>query len=171
MAYVFQYGSNTLSSRLNSEDRLRGDARSVGAVYTEDDFELDFTVSSISNQCAAADIVSAGGRKIWGVVYEIPDHLISRETSGDRKSLDAIEGRKYERRNISLRYSDGSPVDKTVITYVVREREGGIQTSINYCQKIIAGLRENNVPEEYIEYVKGRCVANNPNLIDEVEAL
>ncbi len=57
MTYVFQYGSNTLPSRFNSEDRLRGDARSLGAVYTEDEFELDFDVWSVSNQCAAADII------------------------------------------------------------------------------------------------------------------
>src|ERR1043165_4196897 len=106
MAYVFQYGSNTLTSRLNSESRLRGDARSLGAVYAEKDFELDFTVSSITNRCAAADIVPGGGRKIWGVLYESPDYLIRRETSGDRKSLDAIEGTKYERRRISLKYPD-----------------------------------------------------------------
>lgn len=59
MVYVFQYGSNTLSSRLNSETRLRGDARPIGAVYTEANFELDFDVWSDTNNCAVADIIRA----------------------------------------------------------------------------------------------------------------
>jgi hypothetical protein len=166
MAYVFQYGSNTSTSRFNAENRLRGDARSLGAVYTEEDFELDFDVWSNGNKCAAADIISGRGRKVWGVLYEIPDYLIERETSGERRSLDAIEGGRYERRKIALRHPNGSPVNKESITYVVREneRQTDIQTSLDYCRHIITGLREHNVPNEYIEYAKARMIANNPSL-------
>ena len=171
MALVFQYGSNTSSSHFNSDNRLRGDAHSLGAVYTEEDFELDFTVSSVTNDCAAGDIVSGRGRKIWGVLYEIPDHLIRRETSGERRSLDAIEGRKYERRTIAVRHRDGTLIEGEVITYVVRERESGIQTSSEYCGHIIEGLREHDVPEEYIEYVKTRMIANNPTLRADIDTL
>jgi AIG2 family protein len=173
MAYVFQYGSNTLPSRFNSADRLRGDAQSLGAAYTEEEFELDFDVWSRGNECAAADIISGRGRRIWGVLYEIPDHLINRETSGNRKSLDAIEGRKYERRTIAVMYPDGAPVDEEVITYVVLENEkrNDIQTSAKYCGYIIAGLREHNVPDEYIEYAKARMITNNPGLRADVEVL
>jgi hypothetical protein len=88
MALVFQYGSNARSERLNANDRLCGDARPVGIAHTQDYYELDFTVWSKKNKCAAADIVPGSGRKIWGVLYEIPDYLIRRETSGKRKSLD-----------------------------------------------------------------------------------
>src|SRR2546423_5461759 len=42
MAYVFQYGSNTSPSRLNSEDRFRGDARSPGSGYNEEEIVLEF---------------------------------------------------------------------------------------------------------------------------------
>jgi hypothetical protein len=171
MALVFQYGSNTSPSRFNSDNRLRGDARSLGAVCTDEDFELDFTVSSVQNQCAAGDIVPGCGRKIWGVLYEIPDYLIRRETAGDRRSLDAIEGSKYERRIIAVRNPDGTPVAGEVITYVVRDRESGIQTSLDYCRHIIEGLREHNVPDEYIEYVKARMIVNNPGLQIDVHAL
>ena len=94
MALVFQYGSNLSSERINSDSRLKGDARPVGIAYTEDDFELDFSVWSKGNNCAAADIIPGAGRKIWGVIYEIPDYLIERTSAKerDRKSLDAIEG-------------------------------------------------------------------------------
>ena len=173
MAYVFQYGSNTLPSRFNSEDRLRGDAQSLGAVYTEEEFELNFDVWSDSNNCAAADIISGRGRRIWGALYEIPDDLISRETSGSRRSLDAIEGQRYERRAITVRYPDGTSVDEEIITYVVSEnrRQHNVQTSIDYCRYIIAGLREHNVPDEYIEYAKARMITNNPSLRSDIEVL
>jgi len=43
---------------------MKGDAKPVGIAYTKDDYELDFTVWSNGNQCAAADIVPGSGRKI-----------------------------------------------------------------------------------------------------------
>ncbi|MEK9138018.1 MAG: hypothetical protein AAB393_12905, partial [Bacteroidota bacterium] len=98
MAFVFQYGSNSSSRRLNSVGRLRGDARSLGLAQTVGQYDLGFTVWSKTNQCAAADLVRAHGRHVWGVLYDIPDYLLSRGTAGSRRSLDAIEGRLYKRR-------------------------------------------------------------------------
>ena len=102
MALVFQYGSNTSSARLNAPERLRRDAKSLGLAYTIGQYDLGFTVWSKTNNCAAADLVQTPGRKAWGVLYEIPDNLLSRETAGDRKSLDAIEGSRYRRRKIRV---------------------------------------------------------------------
>lgn len=170
MALVFQYGSNTSSKRLNSSDRLQGDAKPVGIACTKDDFELYFNVWSTRNQCAAADIVPGFGRKIWGVLYEIPDHLIRRDTAGNRKSLDAIEGEgtNYQRMTISLKYPNDLPVKPDAVTYVVKDRKKGLQTSLLYVRHIIVGLREQKVPEEYIEYVKMRIVMNNPSLKEKI---
>jgi hypothetical protein len=86
MALVFQYGSNTSSKRINSANRLRGDAISLGLACTVEDFQFDFTVWSTTNNCAAADIIKGSGRKLWGVLYEIPDYLIRRDTAGSRCS-------------------------------------------------------------------------------------
>jgi hypothetical protein len=44
MALVFQFGSNVRYDRLNSPQRLNGDARLVDVVRTREAFELDFTV-------------------------------------------------------------------------------------------------------------------------------
>ncbi len=71
MALVFQYGSNVSSTRLNSKNRLRGDAHFVGITYTEYKHELEFSVWSKTNQCAAANIVHGLGRKIWGVLLHL----------------------------------------------------------------------------------------------------
>jgi len=171
MTIVFQYGSNTDSKHLNAEDRLNGDARSIGIAYTENKFELDFTVWSKRNRCAAADIVPGSGISIWGVLYEVPDYLIKRESSGRRTSLDAIEGegRNYKRVPIRLKRPDGSFVE--AVTYVVIKKETGLKTSLEYVRHIIIGLRGHETPEEYINYVKGRVVANNQALKDQVEML
>ncbi|MBE9507726.1 MAG: gamma-glutamylcyclotransferase [Chloroflexi bacterium] len=173
MALVFQYGSNISSDRLNSPDRLQGDAVPVGIARTMDDFELDFTVWSRSNSCAAADILPGAGRKVWGVLYEIPDYLIKRDTAGGRRSLDAIEGEgtNYRRVHIALEDARGTPIENDVITYVAITRRAGLRTSLEYCHHIISGLQQHDVPSHYIDYVKERIVANNPGLRDEVKQL
>ena len=171
MALVFQYGSNTSSTRLNSDERLRGDARDLGLVCTEAPFALDFDVWSTGNACAAADIREGRGRPIWGVLYEVPDYLIRRETAGERKSLDAIEGRHYGRRPIRVRRPDGTPVAGEVITYTVLNPEPRRRTSIEYASHIIAGLKEHGAPDEYLAYVKERVIANNTDLAAQMDCL
>src|SRR2546428_8306047 len=164
MAIVFQYGSNCDSQWINSSDRLCGDANFVGIASTVGNFELDFTVFSKTNNCAAADIVPPSGRSIWGVLYEIPDHLIKRETAGPRKSLDAIEGEStnYQRTTIDVKRRDGTTTP--AITYIAKARRVGLKTSLKYVEHIIKGLRAADAPNDYIDYVKQRVVENNPGL-------
>lgn len=171
MGLVFQYGSNTSSSRLNSPDRLCGDARDLGLVSTQGIFELDFDVWSNRNNCAAADIREGAGRVIWGVLYEVPDYLIDRDTSGARRSLDAIEGSQYQRQSIGVQNLDGTSVQAPVITYTVRSPQLGLRTSLAYVSYILAGLREHGAPAEYVAYVKNRAIANNPGLATDLERL
>lgn len=171
MAIVFQYGSNMLTSRINSPDRLNGKAKFIEVAYTENDYEFDFTVWSKTNSCAAADIIPNGGRKIWGVLYEIPDYLVNRKTSGKEKSLDAIEGEgtNYKRTSIRVRHIGGRIFEAEVITYVAIDRKSDIQTSQKYVEYILDGLKEHNIPNEYRTYIKERILANNPNIKDFVD--
>ena len=175
MALVFQYGSNVDSERLNSENRLRGDATVIDVVRTVDDYEFNFTIWSKSNNCAAADIIPGSGRKIWGVLYDIPDFLIKKETDGERKSLDEIEGEgsNYKRMSIRVQYRDGTSVDNDVITYIgINDaRKFNIRTSFSYARHIITGLRVHSVPDDYIEYVKSRIRDNNPDLAQQIESI
>ena len=109
MALVFQYGSNCSMARLNSPERLRGDATPAGLAETVDNYELRFDVWSIGNNCAAADIVPEGDSTVLGVLYEVPDELMSRDTAPrGRRSFDAIEGNAYERRSIRVKRKDGA---------------------------------------------------------------
>ena len=166
MSLVFQYGSNTSSRRLNSEKRLAGEALVVGLAHTLEPYQLDFTVWSRQNGCAAADIAPGAGRTIWGVLYRIPAHRIERHGAGDPICLDAIEseGRNYVRVPIDVRLADGALVAGEVITYVVRQRRDGLVTSLAYARHILEGLREHDAPSEYLDYVKQRIICNNATL-------
>lgn len=165
---IFQYGSNISTARLNARERLDGDATVISIVSTVHKFDIAFTVWSNSNGCAAADIVQSDtGRRIYGVLYEIPDYLIDRESARavNRRSLDAIEGagRNYERTEISVVLPDGT--EKTAITYVVRKRSTSLHTSKDYAQHIVDGLHEHKLPEEYRHYVVSKIEENNPSLV------
>ena len=170
MSLVFQYGSNTAVQRLNSTKRLNGAAEIVAPACTNDHHELDFTVWSKTNNCAAADIVPGGNRPIWGILYEIPDDLIYRKLSGSRKSLDAIEGEggNYQRIKIDVRPQDDANNIISVLTYVVRERSTGLLTSAAYASEILNGLSSHNIPKEYIAYVHERILLNNEELRDKL---
>jgi cation transport regulator ChaC len=167
MALVFQYGSNMSVARLDSDDRLAGDAKVASVAATVEPFELVFSVWSKSNNCAAADLLpSSTGRTIFGVLYEIPDFLLSRDTAKKqgRKSLDAIEGEgtNYVRAMIDVVIREGATV--RAMTYVVKNRQANLKTSAAYVSHILAGLREHNMPEEYYQYVRSKIVENNANL-------
>lgn len=173
MALVFQYGSNMSAARLNHANRLAGDAKAIGIARTVEPFELAFTVWSKTNACAAADMIpSKTGRSVYGVVYEIPDFLLSRDTARkhNRKSLDAIEGEgtNYVRRAIDLFKADGLRL--SAMTYVVKERGTGLKTSLAYVKHILDGLKEHCIPEEYRQYVVSRIIDNNPDLQKEILA-
>lgn len=173
MALVFQYGSNMATARLNSGDRLKGTARPVGIAVTEENYRFVFDIWSKDNDCAAADIVEGSGRKIWGVVYEVPDRLIQRDTAKPDKSLDAIEGEgtNYRRIEITARWSDGVCIDGAMLTYVGMEaaRRPNIKTSQQYVQHILTGLKEHEIPGEYVSYVKQQIEVNNPQLASDLK--
>jgi hypothetical protein len=170
---VFQYGSNCSDAQINGKGRLKGDARFISIAETVEDYELAFDVFSNGRHCAAADIVRKPGSKVWGVLYEIPEFLIGRETARTygRTSFDAIEGEgtNYERREIEVRTPDGKIV--TALTYTVRDPRAGLRTDIDYVRYIIAGLRERSIQGEYIKRVKETAIANNPNITDAVGPL
>jgi hypothetical protein len=170
MAVVFQYGSNCSTARLNGPDRLDGAAIPIGIAETVEEYRLDFDVWSDKNGCAASDIVKTPGKKAWGVLFDVPDARISRETTPkDKKSFDAIEGDRYRRHWIQVRRPNGSII--TALTYVVKRPERGLQTNVDYVRYIVLGLREHGVSEDYIREVKDIAAGNNPSVKDEINAL
>lgn len=170
MALVFQYGSNCSEKRLNSPDRLRGDAVDLGWAETVESYELDFDVWSTRNNCAAADLLLRGDAPAQGVLYQVPDHLMNRATTpSGRKSFDAIEGTAYKRQPIKVRKRDGSIVDAE--TYVVITPQSGLHTSLDYVRYIIEGLRDHGADAAYRQKVKDIAARNNPAIAKKVLAL
>ncbi len=163
---VFQYGSNMSSVRLNSDARLQGEAISLGPAITEDRFDLGFTYYSEANGCAAADLTPNGSRRITGVLYEIPEERVLRERSGGRRTLDDVEGEgtAYVRTAIRVTDSKSERTPIEAVTYVVKTPRSRLRTCAAYVHHIFVGLREHQVPEVYVTYVKDRIVRNNPQL-------
>jgi hypothetical protein len=96
-----RHRNSHVPSSLNSPDKLNGDAVSLGRADLEG-YRLVVDVWSDGDACAASDIIEAPGDTIQGVLYEVPDFLISRTTAPPgRRSFDAIEGSRFERQHVS----------------------------------------------------------------------
>jgi hypothetical protein len=153
MALVFQYGSNASQARLLGPERLDGHGAVVGPAETVEDCDIAFDVWSTTNQCAASDLISTPGRKAWGVLYEIPDDFIRGKRSDGKKTLAQIEGSNYEDKKIRVRRPGREPEE--AVTFLVKrdKRSEGIFTSAEYIRWIVSGLREQGVPEPYVQHV------------------
>lgn len=168
MALVFQYGSNLSEERLNSTERLNGSATKIGIVYTTINYELDFNIWSKTNKCAVANLIPCKGRRIWGVLYSIPDDRVFRAKCKEGiKSLDKIEGEgnTYQRELIHVAFPNGKKVTDTVITYLGINGEMGLKTSMEYVTHIINGLNTNDIPQDYVNYVIERIKLNNSEIL------
>ena len=175
MVLVFQYGSNCLESEINSNDRLKGKAMFVDIAKTIENYKLDFDVYSEKRGCAAADIVrTCQNKKVWGVLYSVDDNLICRNTAPKgSKSFDAIEGEGTNYRRHCLPVScNRNGLIVMALTYVtLKPRKRVKKTSLKYVQSIIKGLREHNVPEEYINEVKEIVSNHSPRLAKKIANL
>jgi cation transport regulator ChaC len=165
MSLVFQYGSNMDVARLNGPDRLKGQAIDLGCAETVDQHRVVFNVWSNRNNCAAASIISDATSRVWGVLFDVPERLLDRDTAKPDKSLDAIEGEgsNYTRAQIEVRREDGSIA--TALTYVALNPQQGIQTSWEYVKHIMKGLSDHHVPGEYVNAMKAWVVENNGDLV------
>ena len=168
MALVFQYLSNTNTERLNAAERLNGRAGDLGAAQTVEGYRLVFDVWSAGNKCAAADLVPQGNRPAWGVLFEIPDELLSRATSGAARSFDQIEGEGTNYRRYWLPVHDRAGRLVIALTYVVIRPQRDLRTSEAYVRHILKGLRDHEVPQNYIDDVRAIAIANIGGVIREL---
>jgi hypothetical protein len=164
MPLIFQYGSNCSEERLNSRERLNGGARYDGRAQTVDHYEIAFDVWSRGNGCAAADLRAVEGReqRAWGVLYQVTDEGFGR--------LRQVEGPRYEEKSIRIRNSLGEIKDAKTFLVRAGEREEGLWTSANYVGYIVNGLRNHQVPEEYIQHVIDIAIRTNDNARDQNSA-
>jgi len=158
---VFQYGSNTDADRLNSPQRLHGDARNPRPAQTVGRFEVGFDKWSETNGCAAADLFrpETGGQRVWGVVYTVSEEGLGR--------LEDVEGSSYRAIDIDVEYASGG-ID-TVNTFVVNggRRRTGLWTSAEYVGHIVRGLRARAIPEDYIQHLIDVAIRTNERAADQ----
>lgn len=160
---IFQYGSNLSSQRLNSPERLQGQARVVDIAHTVTGWRFGFPVWGGINDCAAAGILPGGDKPVWGVIYEIPDTWV---VHGDGVSLDRIEneGVDYDRGPIDLQLTDGREPPAPVHTYHPRDPRHDRITQWHYVEHILAGVDEHGLPEYYRRRLERAIIDNNPSL-------
>lgn len=164
MPFIFQYGSNCDAERLNSPERLAGAAVDRGRGQTVEKYEIAFDVWSQINGCAASDVVKAPGtgRHAWGVLYGVSaDRIHGKNRLDGKRTLEEIEGPRYEPKSVRVRNEAGEEVEATTFLVKRHERRTGLWTSADYVGHIITGLRAHNVPEDYVQYVIDVAMATN----------
>ena len=168
MPLVFQYGSNCTAARLNGPTRLNGNAKDLGRAQTIEEYDIAFNVPSQTNGCAAADLVDAGGsgHGVWGVLYEIPEDIIRGKRDDGQKTLEQIEGPRYEEKTIRVRNEAGEEVEATTFVVIKNHRDPTLWTSVAYVSFIIYGLRAHGVPEEYIAHVANTAIRTNEQSVE-----
>ena len=164
MCLIFQYGSNCLTARLNSRERLNGAAEEMGCAQTVNEYEIAFDVWSESNNCAAADLIPATGtgRFPWGVLYKTSERGLAR--------LREVEGRRYEEIRIPVRTTAGQEVEATTFFVKFHERKECLWTSAEYVGYIVKGLREHGTPEQYTQQVVDVAIRTNEKAEDQNHA-
>ena len=161
MAKVFQYGSNCDEERLNCPERLRKMAVPISRAQTVDNFKIAFDVWSNKNKCAAANLVRCGNKPAWGVLYEIAEDFIDGSPRDGGKTLAEIESGKYEKKCIQVEIAKGETKSVvSAVTFLVKASAPRTDkpTSLAYVKHIVKGMREREIPEEYIRDVLDRAL-------------
>lgn len=135
--FYFAYGSNMSSTVM--ADRCPN-ALSLGAARL-DDHRLAFSLPSLRWGGYAADIETAEGSAVWGVLWEV--------ATTDFATLDRVEAR-YDRYPVNV-VRNGFEV--TATTYRVKAplaSPNGGPPDTRYLASILAGATEHGLPHEYI---------------------
>jgi gamma-glutamylcyclotransferase (GGCT)/AIG2-like uncharacterized protein YtfP len=151
----FAYGSNLDWDQMRDRcpsARYLGNARLA-------DHQLVISRKSIGRGCGVADVIPSVGESVWGVIYEISD--------ADAASLDRDEGYRAGRKANAydriakevVAIQDGTQRTIRVQTYVASAQPNPPAPSRKYLDQIITGARHWQLPEEYIERLKGIRVA------------
>ena len=134
----FAYGSNMDEPQM--QDRCP-DSRFVGIALL-DGYRLGYTRFSKKRNGGVADIVSAPGNSVWGLVYKL--------TPQDLELLDSFEdkGKAYDRMAVKVRFLDGRVVEAE--TYYVISKQGDIKPSEEYLDLLLKAACKYRFPREYI---------------------
>jgi len=132
----FAYGSNMDEPQMKN----RCPESSLVGVAVLDGYCLGYTRYAESRSGGVADIVSAPGSSVWGLVYTV--------TVKDLELLDNYEGKAYARMKVNVKLLDGRTVEAEV--YYVITKQDYTKPSDEYRGILLKAARKHRFPEEYI---------------------
>jgi hypothetical protein len=162
--YLFQYGSNMSTKRLNSTNRLEGCAKPIGKARL-DGWGIRFDLYSESNDCAVTDIIRSHQEFVWGVLFLVPRELVIARR-GERSRMDVVEGAglgslsNYRRATIYVRRGKYLMQAETYLgTSEARRRFEALQpnaqrVSREYFGYVAVGCKSHKLPKSYLAKIK-----------------
>ncbi|CAM3628371.1 gamma-glutamylcyclotransferase family protein [Parendozoicomonas haliclonae] len=156
-AYYFAYGSN-LNHEVREVRRGLQPLWSTNGVLNH--YQLTFNHKGLGFlEPAFASLDSHPDSQVHGMVYQLSEK--------DQERLHATEGSGYQVVPVTVETPDHGPL--TCFTYITRDPVQGLSPSRRYLHKIIAGARENQLPESYIQWLMSVDSVHIPilsNLLD-----
>jgi len=137
VARIFAYGSNMHAGRMGARVPA---ARPRGAAVLEG---RRLVLNKPGRDGSAkANLERAAGRRVWGVVWELP--------ARDLAVLDRHEG-GYVREAARVVHREGHTVDTEV--YVASRVDGALQAFDGYLAYLVEGAREHGLPGDYVAFL------------------
>jgi AIG2 family protein len=164
---LFQYGSNMDPDRLNSVDRLGGNAQVVGVARLKG-WGVRFDLYSEINRCAVTDIVASAREYVEGVLYRVPYRFVV-SPRGQRSRMDEIEGARrgkkgnYKRQQVLVWRGRRRIRARTYVGTVLGRRrflsrpDEDRRVSRAYFKHVLIGARRLGLPATYIAYLRRKA--------------
>ncbi len=145
-SWYFAYGSNMNRAQMRSR---------AGQVFEEqparlENYELLFNKKARGGS-ATANIHSAPGKTVHGVLYKIPEAAY--------RNLDRYEGVPEHYRRIEVSVTDAGGNRIAAQAYIAAKVENGLRPAAHYLQTILDGAGEHALPLEYIGEIKATAGA------------
>ena len=152
MIFYFAYGSNMDEGQMR--ERCPG-ARLVSSAVLNN-YRLDFTIFSPKRKCGCADVVSAPGHKVYGLVYSISEEELVR--------LDGYENVPvaYKRSIAKVTLATGEA--QNTFVYEVADKKPFRAPSKEYIGLLRSAAEKHAFPREYREMLAGIVTANPKSL-------
>lgn len=140
--YYFGYGSNIGSRVMKS---VCPDVEFIDKAMLRD-YRLAFTRESIKWGAAAADVLPAAGKQVWGALYRIDDACLG--------ALDVKEsyGTGYDRMTVRVELLDGT-LYEAITYFVIHKMDPEGLPSLAYIDTILEGALEVGFPDEYVRFL------------------
>ncbi len=148
--FTFAYGSNMDFPQM----RERCPSAVFTCIASLKDYRLAFTRKSKKRGCGVADVLSANGQIVWGVVYDIPDTEMP-----DLDSKEGVNSNSYVRRPGTV-YRDGDETKllNTEIYFAVPQQNPPLPNQA-YKDLIVNGAKYWKLPPDYIVNLENIQVA------------